>query len=49
MRSKNWVRRRMTEAFRKRMVVIRQGEQEPFIDVLATGIDACDDEDSPHG
>ena len=46
---RRWVRRRMTEAFRKRMVVIRQGEQEPFIDVLATGIDACDDEDSPHG
>jgi UPF0716 protein FxsA len=44
---RRWLRHRMTEAFKRRMVVIHPGEHEQFIDVPATGVDACDDEDHP--
>ena len=35
-----WVQRRLTEAFKKRIVVMRRTDTEPYIDVEATGTDA---------
>jgi len=37
---RRWVRRRLSEAFKKRMVVIHNGQHDSFIDVPATGRDA---------
>lgn len=46
---RRWVRRRLSEAFKKRMVVIHHGGHDPFIDVPATGSDTGEDGDDPHG
>lgn len=43
---RRWVRRRLSESFKKRMVVIHHGGQDPFIDVTATSRDARDDADN---
>ena len=36
---RHWVRRRLSEAFKKRMVVMHNGQHDSFIDVPATGRD----------
>ena len=42
---RNRIRRRLSEAFRKRVVVIHPGQREPFIDVTATARDPGDEND----
>lgn len=42
-----WVQRRLTEAFKKRIVVVDPTEPEPFIDIEATSTDADESTNDP--
>ena len=42
------IRRRLSEAFKKRTVVIHPGQQDPFIDVSATSRDVTEDQNDEH-
>lgn len=42
---RRWVRRRLAEAFKKRMVIVHQNQSDPFIDVVATSREAEEESD----
>lgn len=42
---RRWVRRRLAEAFKKRMVIVHQNQSDPFIDVVATSREAEEEPD----
>lgn len=42
---RRWVRRRLAEAFKKRMVIVHHDQSGPFIDVVATSREADEEPD----